>query len=107
MSWIVAICAVFFPGTAFVRPCFRLELRVLSLGLDPMKNTVIPFPLAPSEAAPDLKPGNSGDEVTRAALRDMREAIAEEPTPERLRVLAEELGRVLDARANTPRDPEK
>lgn len=57
-----------------------------------MKNPVIPFPGVRSDPASDE------EEQIRAAVQELGDAAASDPIPERLRLLATELGRALDAR---------
>ena len=61
-----------------------------------MKTPVIPFPETPADWLAE------GDEIVRAAAQDLVDAVAAEPVPERLRLLAAELGRALERRRTAP-----
>lgn len=70
-----------------------------------MNNSVIPFPEEPEDRASEQ------EARLRAAAQALLDAVAAEPVPDRLRLLAEELGRALDqqraseADADSPSGP--
>lgn len=57
-----------------------------------MKNRVIPFPRTFQDPSPEQ------EELFWAAGQDLIDDVAAEPVPERLNMLAVELGRALDQR---------
>lgn len=66
-----------------------------------MKNPVIPFPGTRSD-----RPSDEDDHIHRAT-QDLAVSVAADPVPERLRVLAAELGQALDARQADLSNPER